>query len=80
MGRVDRRISEELVNIMPTGKDIRAKNERNAKAAREGKTKPRKPYQERVLAKRSPVGTIALSLICFVVIGGVVFELARLFL
>ncbi|PWN37253.1 uncharacterized protein FA14DRAFT_176551 [Meira miltonrushii] len=60
-------------------KDIRAKNERNARNAREGKTKPRAAYADRI-AKKPVVSNTALILICFVVIGGVFFELARLFL
>ncbi|KAH7338583.1 hypothetical protein B0J17DRAFT_657717 [Rhizoctonia solani] len=63
---------------MPTAHDIKAKNARYAQNARAGKTVPRASYRDR-LAKKSPVGHAALTAIIFVVCGGVLFELARLF-
>ncbi|CAO1620741.1 unnamed protein product [Parajaminaea phylloscopi] len=63
------------------GGKIRAKNARNAEMARQGKTKPRPSYAERKqLDKKPAVPAWVLGVICFVVIGGVFFELAKLFL
>ncbi|CAE6523392.1 unnamed protein product [Rhizoctonia solani] len=63
---------------MPTAHDIKTKNARFAQNARAGKTAPRPSYRDR-LAKKSPLGYTALTAIVFVVCGGVLFELARLF-
>ncbi|CAO1618209.1 unnamed protein product [Jaminaea pallidilutea] len=60
---------------------ISRKNARNAEAARQGLTKPRRSYAERKgLDKKPAVPAWALAVVCFVVIGGVFFELARAFL
>ncbi|CAE6461192.1 unnamed protein product [Rhizoctonia solani] len=66
------------ITRMPTAHDIKAKNARFAQNARAGKTTSRASYRER-LAKKSPVGYTALTAVIFVVCGGVLFELARLF-
>ncbi|PWN29839.1 hypothetical protein BDZ90DRAFT_230677 [Jaminaea rosea] len=63
------------------GGKIRAKNARNAEAHRRGQTKPRPAYAERAMTSKKPaVPAWAVGMVCFVVIGGVFFELARLFL
>lgn len=62
---------------MPTQHEIRQKNQSFAKAAREGR-KATKPSRQERLAKQSPIPLWALSLIVFIVCGGVIFELARL--
>ncbi|KDN53230.1 hypothetical protein K437DRAFT_95776 [Tilletiaria anomala UBC 951] len=54
---------------MPTGKDIRAKNQRNAATARAGKQVKRPSYAERA-ANKSPVPPALLYLFIFVVVGG----------
>ncbi|EKM84227.1 hypothetical protein AGABI1DRAFT_81925 [Agaricus bisporus var. burnettii JB137-S8] len=63
---------------MPTEFELRRKNEKFAKAAREGK-KPTHASRLEKLSKRSPINLWALGVICFVVIGGgmLVFELVR---
>ncbi|CAE6407541.1 unnamed protein product [Rhizoctonia solani] len=63
---------------MPTAHDIKTKNARYAQNARAGKTVPRASYRDR-LAKKSPLGYTALTAVMFVVFGGVMFELVRLF-
>ncbi|KAF5368171.1 hypothetical protein D9758_002476 [Tetrapyrgos nigripes] len=62
---------------MPTQFEMRQKNAKFAKDARSGK-KPTNPSRQEQLAKRSPINTWALGIVVFVVIGGVLFELARL--
>ncbi|KZS93319.1 hypothetical protein SISNIDRAFT_454476, partial [Sistotremastrum niveocremeum HHB9708] len=61
----------------PTAFEIRQKNAQFAAAAKAGKN-PAKPSRQERLLKRSPVSMWALSIIGFVVFGGVIFELARL--
>jgi len=62
---------------MPTAFELRQRNEKFAKDARAGKNPTHLSRQEK-LAKRSPINLWALGVICFVVIGGVVFELVRM--
>ncbi|KAG2050611.1 hypothetical protein BDR06DRAFT_940109 [Suillus hirtellus] len=62
---------------MPTEFDLRRKNAQFANAVRSGK-KAVKPSHQEMLAKRSPINLWALGVILFVVMGGVLFELARL--
>ncbi|OAX42082.1 hypothetical protein K503DRAFT_684025, partial [Rhizopogon vinicolor AM-OR11-026] len=61
----------------PTEFDLRRKNAEFAKAVRSGK-KAVKPSQQEKMAKRSPINLWALGIVLFVVVGGVIFELARL--
>ncbi|KAH7915678.1 hypothetical protein BJ138DRAFT_1109389 [Hygrophoropsis aurantiaca] len=56
---------------------MRKKNAQFANAARAGK-KPTKLSRQDKLARRSPVGLWALGIVLFVVVGGVIFEIARL--
>ncbi|KII93936.1 hypothetical protein PLICRDRAFT_171634 [Plicaturopsis crispa FD-325 SS-3] len=62
---------------MPTEFERRQKNTKFANAARAGK-KPTKPSRQELLSKRSPVSLWALGIVLFVVVGGVLFELARI--
>jgi len=62
---------------MPTEFEIRQKNAKFANAVRAGKN-PVNPSRKELLAKRSPINIWALGIIIFVVIGGVLFEVARL--
>ncbi|KAJ8582089.1 hypothetical protein M405DRAFT_582678 [Rhizopogon salebrosus TDB-379] len=62
---------------MPTEFDLRRKNAQFANAVRSGKKAVRPSYQER-MAKRSPISLWALGIVLFVVVGGVLFELAKL--
>jgi len=62
---------------MPTEFELRQRNAQFANKARSGKN-PVKPSRQEKLAKRSPVSLWALGAILFVVLGGVLFELARL--
>ncbi|KAJ3722230.1 hypothetical protein EV361DRAFT_908381 [Lentinula raphanica] len=62
---------------MPSEFEMRKRNEKFVQDAREGK-KPTHMSRQEKLAKRSPIGTWALGVIVFVVMGGVLFELARL--
>ncbi|KAG2155709.1 hypothetical protein DEU56DRAFT_724773, partial [Suillus clintonianus] len=61
----------------PTEFDLRRKNAQFANAVRSGK-KAVKPSRQDKMAKRSPLSLWALGVVLFVVIGGVLFELARL--
>ncbi|KAL1749180.1 hypothetical protein HDZ31DRAFT_59469 [Schizophyllum fasciatum] len=56
---------------------MRQRNAKFAQAARSGK-KPTHASRQEKLAKKSPVSIWALGIIVFVVMGGVLFELARL--
>jgi len=62
---------------MPTEFELRQRNAQFANKARAGKN-PIKPSRQEKLAKRSPVSLWALGAILFIVLGGVLFELARL--
>jgi len=62
---------------MPTEFDLRRKNAQFANAVRSGKKAVRPSHQER-MAKRSPISLWALGIVLFVVVGGVIFELAKL--
>ncbi|KAG2350953.1 hypothetical protein BDR05DRAFT_955101 [Suillus weaverae] len=62
---------------MPTEFDLRRKNAQFANAVRSGK-KAVKPSHQEMMKKRSPISLWALGVVLFVVIGGVLFELARL--
>lgn len=62
---------------MPTQFELRQRNEKFAKDAREGK-KPTHPSRQERLSKRSPLNLWALGVIIFVVLGGVLFELVRI--
>ncbi|KAJ3739804.1 hypothetical protein DFH05DRAFT_1426901 [Lentinula detonsa] len=62
---------------MPSEYEMRKRNEKFVQDAREGK-KPTHMSRQEKLAKRSPVGSWALGIVVFVVMGGVLFELARL--
>ncbi|KAF5352842.1 hypothetical protein D9756_006105 [Leucocoprinus leucothites] len=62
---------------MPTEFEMRKKNEKFANSVREGKKATHLSRQQK-LAKSSPINLWALGVICFVVIGGVVFELVRI--
>ncbi|KAG2076737.1 hypothetical protein BDR04DRAFT_620915 [Suillus decipiens] len=62
---------------MPTQFDLKRKNAQFANAVRSGK-KAVKPSRQEIMAKRSPISLWALGVVLFVVIGGVLFELARL--
>jgi hypothetical protein len=62
---------------MPTEFDLRRKNAQFANAVRSGK-KAVKPSRQEMMGKRSPISLWALGIVLFVVIGGVLFELARL--
>ncbi|CAO1626409.1 unnamed protein product [Sympodiomycopsis kandeliae] len=62
------------------GGKIRAKNLRNAEAAKAGKTKPRPSYRERQeLEKKPAVPQWVVYAIVFLLGGGLLLELARLF-
>ncbi|KAI0718925.1 hypothetical protein C8T65DRAFT_706586 [Cerioporus squamosus] len=63
---------------MPTEFELRKRNSQFADKARAGKN-PIKPSRQERLAKRSPISLWALGIIIFVVVGGVLFELLRLF-
>ncbi|KAF8240795.1 hypothetical protein L208DRAFT_1352330, partial [Tricholoma matsutake] len=54
---------------MPTQFELRQRNEKFAKDAREGK-KPTHPSRQERLSKRSPLNLWALGVIIFVVLGG----------
>ncbi|KNZ76353.1 hypothetical protein J132_10632 [Termitomyces sp. J132] len=56
---------------------MRQRNAKFAKDARAGK-KPTHPSRQEQLMKKSPINVYALSLIIFVVCGGVLFELIRI--
>ncbi|KXN85695.1 hypothetical protein AN958_10878 [Leucoagaricus sp. SymC.cos] len=56
---------------------MRKKNEKFAKDARAGKN-PTHLSRQQKLSKQSPINVWALGLICFVVVGGVLFELIRI--
>ncbi|KAI0778687.1 hypothetical protein BD413DRAFT_465788, partial [Trametes elegans] len=62
----------------PTEFELRKRNNQFAEKARAGKNPIKASRQER-LSKRSPVSIWALAIILFVVVGGVIFELLRLF-
>ncbi|CAD6916783.1 unnamed protein product [Tilletia laevis] len=63
-----------------TSRQVRQKNEAFVKAARDGK-KPVKPaFVERSPANKPAVHPAVLGVVVFVVVGGVFFELLRLFL
>ncbi|KIJ66424.1 hypothetical protein HYDPIDRAFT_129269 [Hydnomerulius pinastri MD-312] len=62
---------------MPTQFELRHKNAQFANAVRSGK-KAVKPSRQEQLSKRSPVSLWALGMVLFVVVGGVLFELARI--
>jgi len=62
---------------MPTQFEMRQRNAKFAKDAREGK-KPTRPSRQEQLLKRSPLNVWALGIIVFVVLGGVLFELVRI--
>ncbi|KAE9400974.1 hypothetical protein BT96DRAFT_880756 [Gymnopus androsaceus JB14] len=66
-----------LLSPQPTEFEMRKRNEKFAKDAREGK-KPTHLSRQEKLAKRSPISFWALGVVVFVVMGGVLFELARL--
>ncbi|KAL4070517.1 hypothetical protein J3A83DRAFT_4094811, partial [Scleroderma citrinum] len=61
----------------PTQFELRQKNAQFANAVRSGK-RPVKPSRYEQLSKRSPISMWALGMILFVVVGGVLFELARI--
>lgn len=61
---------------MPTAFEMRKRNDKFAKDAREGK-KPTHLSRQQKFERSSPINLWALGLICFVVVGGVVFELVR---
>ncbi|KAM5536022.1 hypothetical protein V8D89_010280 [Ganoderma adspersum] len=63
---------------MPTQFELRKKNSAFADKARAGKN-PIKASRADALSKRSPISLWALGIILFVVVGGVLFELLRLF-
>jgi len=63
---------------MPTEFELRHRNAQFAEKARAGK-KPTKPSRKEVLAKRSPLSLWALGLVLFVVVGGVILELLKMF-
>ncbi|KAH9858304.1 hypothetical protein C2E23DRAFT_803446 [Lenzites betulinus] len=63
---------------MPTEFELRKRNSQFAEKSRAGKN-PIKPSRQERLSKRSPVSLWALGIILFVVVGGVIFELLRLF-
>ncbi|KAJ4470936.1 hypothetical protein J3R30DRAFT_3710892 [Lentinula aciculospora] len=63
--------------LSPSEYEMRKRNEKFAKDAKEGK-KPTHMSRQEKLAKRSPIGSWALGVVLFVVLGGVLFELARL--
>jgi len=62
---------------MPTAFEMKKKNEKFASNALAGKKPTKLSRQERLL-KRSPISLVALGIVLFVVVGGVVFELARI--
>ncbi|KAJ3877385.1 hypothetical protein F5051DRAFT_8286 [Lentinula edodes] len=62
---------------MPSEYEMRKRSEKFVQDAREGK-KPTHMSRQEKLAKRSPIGSWALGVVLFVVLGGVLFELARL--
>jgi len=62
---------------MPTQFELRHKNAQFANAVKTGK-KATKPSRQEQLSKRSPVSLWALGIVLFVVVGGVLFELARI--
>jgi hypothetical protein len=62
---------------MPTAFEMKKKNDKFASDARAGK-KPTKPSRQERLLKRSPLSLWTLGIVLFVVVGGVVFELARI--
>ncbi|KAF8915062.1 hypothetical protein CPB85DRAFT_1218323, partial [Mucidula mucida] len=61
----------------PTQFEMRQRNEKFAKDAKAGK-KPTHPSRLEQKAKQSPLNLWVLAVIMFVVLGGVIFELARL--
>ncbi|KIJ53656.1 hypothetical protein M422DRAFT_241896 [Sphaerobolus stellatus SS14] len=69
-------VSYALVQT-PTAFEIRQKNAAFENQARQGK-KPTKPSRAEQAAKRAPLSLWALSIIVFVVCGGLIFEIARL--
>ncbi|KIK81883.1 hypothetical protein PAXRUDRAFT_832552 [Paxillus rubicundulus Ve08.2h10] len=62
---------------MPTQFELRHKNAQFANAVKSGK-KAVKPSRQEQLLKRSPVSLWALGIVLFVILGGVIFELARI--
>ncbi|KAH7886227.1 hypothetical protein F5I97DRAFT_1809650, partial [Phlebopus sp. FC_14] len=61
----------------PTQFELRHKNAQFANAVRSGK-KAVKPSRQEQLSKRSPISLWALGMVIFVVLGGVLFEVAKL--
>ncbi|KAF8845992.1 hypothetical protein BDN67DRAFT_890965, partial [Paxillus ammoniavirescens] len=61
----------------PTQFELRHKNAQFANAVKSGK-KAVKPSRQEQLSKRSPVSLWALGIVLFVILGGVIFELARI--
>ncbi|TFL03384.1 hypothetical protein BDV98DRAFT_564131 [Pterulicium gracile] len=61
---------------MPTEFEMRQRNAKFAKDAREGKKPTHKSRQEQ-LKKSSPINVYALGVVVFVICGGVLFELMR---
>ncbi|KAJ3723557.1 hypothetical protein DFJ43DRAFT_1003535 [Lentinula guzmanii] len=70
-------INKIFLRLQPSEYEMRKRNEKFVQDAREGK-KPTHMSRQEKLAKRSPVGSWALGIVVFVVMGGVLFELARL--
>ncbi|KAL1951204.1 hypothetical protein VTO73DRAFT_353 [Trametes versicolor] len=68
----------DVAHRQPTEFELRKRNSQFAEKARAGKN-PIKPSRQDRLSKRSPVSIWALGIILFVVLGGVIFELLRLF-
>ncbi|KAI9057016.1 hypothetical protein FKP32DRAFT_1681763 [Trametes sanguinea] len=64
--------------VRPTEFELRRRNNQFADKARAGKN-PIKPSRQERLSKRSPISLWALGIILFVVMGGVIFEILRLF-
>jgi len=62
---------------MPTVFEMRQRNAKFAKDAKAGK-KPTHPSRLEQISKRSPVSLFALGVVAFVLVGGVLFEVARM--
>lgn len=62
---------------MPTEFEMRQRNAKFAKDAKEGK-KPTHLSRQEKLAKKSPINIYALGAILFVIFGGVLFELVKI--
>jgi len=63
---------------MPTAFEMRQRNAQFAAAAKSGRN-PTNPSRKEIQARKSPIPTWAVGLLAFALVGGALFEVARLF-